>query len=53
MDKIIEQNSQADNAKYVALVLLSLLTVRKITKLEALKKEVKEKILEEKDYTRL
>ncbi|WP_179107211.1 hypothetical protein [Sediminibacillus massiliensis] len=52
-NRIIEQNSQADQVKYIMLTLLSLLTVRKINRLESWRKEVKEKIDEEKDFTRL
>ncbi|WP_153461993.1 MULTISPECIES: hypothetical protein [Sediminibacillus] len=53
MERIIHQDDNMMYGKYYFLLLLSVLTLKKSTKLEAWKQQAKKELEEEKEITRL
>lgn len=53
MEKIIQQNKEEIRMKYIVVTLFSLLTLRKFRRVEKLRKDLKEQLEQENDYTKL
>ena len=53
MEKIIQQSKDEMTIKYISITLFSLLTFRKIKRVEKLRKELKEQLERENNFNKL